>query len=208
MGRASAGTDKKLIKAGINLARAKGLSGFTVRDVCAKSKVNLGMFHYYFTSKDNFDMAVLKTIYTGMLEHINISIAPSKTPKQNVSIIMFEIQDFIRKNRGLLSSLAGDVFCGNKKIIKFISQNFTVHVSILTKELSRAAKEGALAVPTVTDAVLILLPPIALPQLVLGLLGRLDIKLPLGLTAPAAALLLEAGAKNRINILLNTVFKG
>ncbi len=208
MGRVAAGNDIKLIKAGVNLARAKGLSGFTVREVCSKSKVNLGMFHYYFESKDNFDMAVLKSIYAVMMESININVSASKTPKENVSAILFEIQDFIQKNRVLLSSLAGDVFCGNKKIIKFIAENFTQHVSILIKELKRAAKEGSLAVPGVTDAILILLPPVALPQIVLGLLARLDVALPAGLTPSIAGLMFEAGVKTRINILLNTVFKG
>ena len=55
MGRTAAGNDEKLLRAGIQLARAKGLGGFTVREVCARSRVNLGMFHYYFTNKDNFD---------------------------------------------------------------------------------------------------------------------------------------------------------
>ena len=39
MGRTSLHTDEKLLKTGAALARKKGLSGFTVRELCAKSKV-------------------------------------------------------------------------------------------------------------------------------------------------------------------------
>ena len=46
MGRLSLHTDQKLLSCGMALARKKGLSGFSVRELCAKSKVNLGMFHY------------------------------------------------------------------------------------------------------------------------------------------------------------------
>lgn len=208
MGRTPLGNDAKLIKSGTALARAKGLNGFTVREVCAKSKVNLGMFHYYFTSKDNFDMAVLKALYSEMLDNINIEVSPSKSPRENTAVIMRAITIFVRTNRILLSALAGDVFTGNTKIIKFVAGNFNMHVLMLAAELKRAKKARLLSVPDVLDAVVILIPSVALPQIILGLLSRLDLALPGKLTMTALGKRVDRWADKRIELLLNTVFKG
>jgi len=207
MGRISNKADDKLIKTGIALARAKGLSGFTIRQLCAKSKVNLGMFHYHFTNKDNFDRALLKTIYADMLADININISPQASPKQNVKVIVCAIAAFIQKNRIIISSLAGDILRGENSIITFISQNFITHIDMLREELKKANKQGLLKTEDEFDAMLILVPPLALPQGLLGLLERL----PLGFTQNIKVKFIkhkvEAGVQKRIDLLLNAVFK-
>ncbi len=206
MGRVPAGNDEKMLKAGVALAKARGLSGYSVRDVCARSKVNLGMFHYYFYNKDNFDRAVLKSIYSGMMESINITVSPRRSPRENVRGILLSIRDFIEENRILLSSLVGDVFSGNKKTFKFITDNFTKHVEILYEELKRAQKRGELKTPTPFDAVVILMPPIALPQLILGLLSRLEAKVPAKIKTAALGFAAERNSVKRIDLLLDAVF--
>ncbi|MGN0022705.1 MAG: TetR/AcrR family transcriptional regulator [Elusimicrobiaceae bacterium] len=207
MGRNPTGSDVKMLKAGAALAKAKGLNGFTVRQVCAKSKVNLGMFHYYFSTKENFDMAVLESIYSKMIENIKIKVSPSASPKQNVRAILINIQEFIKENRVLLSSLGGDVFSGNKKTFKFIVKNFTKHVEILFGELLRAQKCGALAAPSALDAFLIIMPPAAVPQILLGLVSRLNVSLPGKLKASALTVMVEENAPARIDLLVNSIFK-
>ena len=144
MGRTPSGNDEKMLKAGVALAKARGLGGYTVREVCARSEVNLGMFHYYFYSKDNFDREILKSIYADMMESINITLSPQASPRENVRGILISIQEFIEENRVLISSLGGDVLSGNRKTLKFIADNFTKHVEILCGEVNRAQDRGEL----------------------------------------------------------------
>ncbi len=207
MGRTSTKADDKLIKTGIALARAKGLSGFTIRQLCAKSKVNLGMFHYHFTNKNNFDQALLKSIYADMLADININISDSASPKQNVRAVILAIHAFIQKNRVLISSLAGDVLSGNGSIVDFISKNFTVHISILRQQLVRARKLGLLKTDDEFDAMLILVPPVALPQGLLGLLERMPLNMLQNIKVKFVKHKIESGAQKRMDLLLNAVFK-
>lgn len=208
MGRKPAGSDVKMIKAGAALAKAKGLNGFTVREVCAKSKVNLGMFHYYFSTKENFDMAVLKNVYAKMLESIQIKLSPAASPKENVRAILLNIREFVKENRVLISSLGGDIFSGNRKTFKFIAENFTKHAEILLAELKKAQKEGSLAAPSAFDALLMLMPPVALPHVFLGLFARLNVTLPGNIKTSALSLLVEENSGERLDMLINMAFKG
>ena len=208
MGRTAAGNDVKLLHAGLRLARAKGLGGFTVREVCALCQVNLGMFHYYFTNKDNFDRALLSTLYENLMKNIRLEVSEKQSPRENVLNILLAIQRFVRENRRLLSSLAGDVFSGNAKIIDFIGRNFTHHISLLLAQLERAEKEGVLVLKDAANAALVLAMPVVFPQLVAGL----DERVPLpwkGRVRPSVAVLFaDKGAEERIKVLVNAVFKG
>ena len=208
MGRTSSGNDVKLIHTGIRLARAKGLGGFTVREVCAQSRVNLGMFHYYFTNKDNFDRALLSTLYETLMKNIRVEVSAAQSARANVLNILLAVQRFVRENRRLLSSLAGDVFSGNAKIIDFIGRNFTHHISLLLAQLERAEKEGMLALHDAANAALVLAMPVVFPQLVAGLDERVPLPWKGRVRPSVAALFSDKGAEERIKVLVNAVFKG
>lgn len=206
MGRVPSGNDEKMLKAGVALAKARGLNGYSVREVCARSKVNLGMFHYYFGRKDNFDRAVLKKIYSVMMERINITISPSGAPRDNVRGVLVKILEFVKENRVLLSSLGGDVLSGNRKTLKFIADNFTKHVEILYGELKRAQDRGELKGASASDAILFLMPSIVLPQILLGLLCRLKVNLSFKIKAAGLGLVVDRGALRRIDMMIDAIF--
>ena len=154
MGRVSSNTDEKLIHAGVFLARKKGLKNFTVREVCSRSHVNLGMFHYYFKTRETFDAAVLKSLYGEMMSAIKLEILPSRTPRQNIEAVLRAIYLFAGKNRRLISMLIGDAFSGDRQIVRLVAQLFAQHVSVLMNELKRAQKLGQLRTQNARDALL------------------------------------------------------
>lgn len=207
MGRTSSGADEKLIQTGLALARGRGLGGFSVRELCTQSGVNLGMFHYYFASKENFDQALLRVIYSEMMQDITLRVSPAEPARENVGRVLLSVHHFVHKNRALLSALAGDVLGGNQKILAFILSNFTAHVSVLVSELKRAKKAKELRSPDLADNLVILVAPVALPQMLLGLSDRTA--LPWGAQMQAAKLRLSslASAQRRIALLLDAVFK-
>lgn len=208
MGRTAAGNDVKLLRAGIQLARAKGLGGFTVREVCALSRVNLGMFHYYFTNKENFDRTLLRSLYENLMKNIRLEVSDKRSPRENVLNILLAIQRFVRENRRMLSSLAGDVFSGNAKIIDFIGRNFTHHITLLLGQLERAEKEGSLVLKDAANAALVLAMPVVFPQIVAGLDERVPLPWKGKVRPSVAALFSDKGAEERIKLLVNAVFKG
>lgn len=207
MGRTSLHTDEKLLKTGAALARKKGLSGFTVRELCAKSKVNLGMFHYYFQTKERFDREVLRTLYGELMKDISLDLSPDAAPRKNAERILKSIHSFARENRVLLSALAADVMSGDKRTLQFIVNNFTHHVSLLLGELRRAKLTPAAADMPVFNAAITLVLPVALPQLLSGTLDRLGAHL---LPAPArlavGSVWAEENVNKRIRLLLDAVF--
>lgn len=208
MGRLSLHTDQKLLACGMALARKKGLSGFSVRELCAKSKVNLGMFHYYFKTKERFDQEVLRAIYAQMMQDINIEISPHSSPRKNTEHILKSIYVFVRKNRLLLSALAADILSGDKHTLQFIVQHFTEHVSVLLQQLRRAKLTPLAAAMPIGSLAVTLVLPVALPQLFSGTLERLGRHLlpPTAQTA-ISAVWAEENTEKRIALLLQAAFE-
>ena len=178
-----------------------------MRELCAKSKVNLGMFHYYFKTKERFDREVLRTLYGELMKDISLDLSPDAAPRKNAERILKSIHTFARENRVLLSALAADVMSGDKRTLQFIVNNFTHHVSLLLGELRRAKLTPAAADMPVFNAAITLVLPVALPQLLSGTLDRLGAHL---LPAPArlavGSVWAEENVNKRIRLLLDAVF--
>lgn len=171
MARIGSHAERKMLKAAIELAHKKGLSGFSVRELCARAKVNSGMFNYCFKRKEILTESVLKAIYAEMINRIELNISSSKTPKENITEILTALSAFLQNNRKIISAFAGDVL-SLKISDKKIFGNFTTHIKLLSEELSRAKKEKMLATDSITNAFLIVVAPFVIPQVIQGYMER------------------------------------
>lgn len=205
MARIGSHAERKMLKAAIKLAHKKGLSGFSVRELCAEAKVNSGMFNYFFKKKENLNESVLKAIYADMIKQIELNVSPSKTPKENITEILSALSSFIQNNRTIISAFAGDVL-SLKITDKKIFGNFTAHLKVLSEELSRAKKQKMLVTDSITNAILVLVAPFIIPQMILGTLGRMNINKPVQLYNFNSQEF-DSTTNERIKIAVNAVFK-
>lgn len=199
-------TEKKLIQAGIRLAKVHGLK-FSVRQLCAKSKVNLGLFHYYFKNKENFDKQLLLAVYQQMLADITPRLSPDMTPRENIKTILLALHRFAYSNRMFLSSLLGDVLSGNKQMLHFLTKNFTQHAALLLHELKRADICPTLKNQPLPALMSGLAFPVIFPQIFMGLLERVGVSsVPFDTTPLQHIVEDEANLTARIEHSLNSIF--
>lgn len=199
-------TEKKLIQAGIRLAKVYGLK-FSVRQLCDKSKVNLGLFHYYFKNKENFDKQLLAAVYQQMLADITPRISPDMTPRENIKTILLALHRFASSHRMFLSSLLGDVLSGDKQMLHFLTKNFTQHAALLLHELHRADIRPALKNQPLPALMASLALPVIFPQIFMGLLERVGPSFVSFNTTPLKQIVRDEKQLDiRIEHGLNTIF--
>ncbi len=68
MTRPSSNIDTLLFENGTKLLLEVGFDKFSIRDLCKKSGVNLGMFHYYFKTKEHFIELLFEQIFEKYLD--------------------------------------------------------------------------------------------------------------------------------------------
>lgn len=198
-------TQQKLLKTGAQLAKKYGLK-FSVRQLCTQSKVNLGLFHYYFKNKENFDKELLTAIYEQMMADITPQISPNAKPRENITNILLGLHRFAGNNRMFLSSLMGEVLSGNKQMLCFLTQNFTKHIALLQKELKRASIRPELKKQPFPALIATVALPIIFPQIVMGLLERVCTNaLPFNMDLLTQTTQNEKQLRTRIEQSLNTL---
>lgn len=204
MGRTGNGIDEKLIKTGLKLAQSKGgINSFSIRELCSKAGANLGMFSYYFKTRQNFNQEMLKYAYSHLINEIEVKAA-DKSPRENIKQILLAMNSFAEKNRKILSALAGDVLGGDKETIDFIMGNFTQHIRILMEQISRAGLSGNAAKQHIFSVMAAMAMPIVIPQLICGLLERTGKKETLAVMETAAQS--PESIEGRIEMLLDGAF--
>jgi len=199
-------TEEKLITAGIALANKQGLD-FTVRQLCAKSKVNLGLFHYYFKNKENFDKEMLRAVYKQMLSNLTTKISDTASPRANIEQILLALHHFVGENRMFLSSLIGNLLSGNTKLLQFLSLNFTQHITLISHELKRAHLSHEMKGQPLPAILSMIGLPVIAPHLLMGLLERTGKKaLPFDASLLVQTVENEKQIRTRIKLMLDGIF--
>lgn len=109
MARPSQHIDKKLIELGKKRLMKQGVSGLSIRSLCLDSGINLGMFHYYFKSKENY----IRILFTTMHEDLRNSwIEESRglpNSLEKLKKILWENTKILKEQHGTFEPIMKDI---------------------------------------------------------------------------------------------------
>ncbi len=136
--------DQRMIEAAQAMLKHSSLSRMNIREVAAKAKVNSGMFHYHFKTKERFIRAVLQDIYEKFIKDFNLTIEGEKTSLEKLRQALFIMAKFTRDNRQLFLSMMQDVLEKNTVVRDFVKDNFKRHGLVIMKLVNECQKEGTI----------------------------------------------------------------
>jgi len=169
--RKSKNLDKKMLRVGATILRQKGAAALSVREVAKKAGVNLGMFNYYFKNKNEFINIILEDTYSAFIAELR--------QNQTLSLeeVLFSMAKFSRNHHQTVLSLLGDVLAGERNVVQFLQNNFTVHFSILFEALTKHFDDCGYHQKHLEHAFRFLISSIGLPNLMLGFKIKISPKL-------------------------------
>lgn len=159
MTRPSSNTDKKLIRAGVKLFRTKGISGLVLREVAEAAKVNLGMFHYHFKTKEQFAKAVLKEFYDDFFEKFEKSLIAQSSGSRDLSHFeeaLFTIGTYVHENAQTLALVAKDILNGEKLVLEFVAAHGYRHIVLMENIIREGQKNGTIRKDVPSKQILIM----------------------------------------------------
>lgn len=207
MSRKSTHTDKKLFDQGRKLLIKKGASNFSVREVCDKAGVNLGMFNYHFGSKDKFIEKILMDIYESFLSDFELVEADSKLSTLELQLTL--MAKFARDNRHLILVLLNDILNGEKAVQKFAKSKMRKHFMILAKTLRSCQKSGEIIDAPIPLILTQIAGSIGLSNLIPEVLGQLGVNkvFDVGLKAITKKLTTDEAIEQRVKIVIQGIKK-
>lgn len=207
MSRKSTHTDKKLFDQGRKLLIKKGASKLSVREVCDKAGVNLGMFNYHFGSKNKFIEKILQDIYEEFLSGFELVEAESKLNTLELQLTL--MARFARDNRHLILVLLNDILNGEKAVQKFAKSKMRKHFVILVKTLKACQKSGEIIDVSIPLLLTQIAGGIGLSNLIPEVLNHLGINevFGLGLKAVTNKLVTDEAIEQRVKIVIQGIKK-
>ena len=134
MARPSQNINKKLIEVGKQKVLESGISGVNIRSICLDYGINLGMFHYYFKTKENFTNILLKTLSDDLISYMikeSEGLANSREKLKKVLMInakrMYERKSMIENLIKDIDSF-GDTYVKTLKEIQLKLLNFFMKI--------------------------------------------------------------------------------
>ena len=166
MSRPSRNTDTRLLKAGRDLLPQTGVSGLNVRQIAKKARVNLGMFHYYFKTKDVFARRVLQEHYEEMFSELHSEAQSGASPLENLRAVLMVFGRMARDKRKLLIALLRDVGLGEPATLDFLRVNLHRHVELILRLIAQAQAAGQIGPVAPLNAFALLMTAVNLPSII------------------------------------------
>ena len=174
MTRPSSNADQRLIQAAQETLKHSGLDRMNLRQLSAKAKVNPGMFHYHFKTKDQFSRAVLQDLYEKFFKDFSLKVEGEKFALEKLRRALFAIGRFSSDNRRVFLSLFHDALGQNKVVRDFAKENFKRHGFVVFDLIQECQKEGSLGKISKYEAMAFLMGSVNAAGMVVGLLEYVE----------------------------------
>jgi len=181
MPRPASGADKKLKAAAIKIIRTRGFNGLVVREVCREAGVNIGMFHYYFGSKEKFLNEIVREMYSDFMRSFRTGVDSGENPRESLKNALVEIGRFFGSVVPVIPAFLSDMLSANRKFFRFVRRNFTGHIEYIVPLAERCRPDSVFRDKSLPFLVASLAPAMVFPAIieavavrngVAGLLGR------------------------------------
>ncbi len=168
MSRPKGDSDLRLIRAAQELLDERGFSGLKIRDVARKAGVNLGMFHYHFKSKENFEKHVMQDVYERFFADFKLETSSAGTPLERLRRSLINLSRFARDNRKLLLGIISDAAQGDAQVLRSVHVNFPRHALIVFSLIRECQKKGLIERMPLHLTVSLLFPAIMAPNIIMA----------------------------------------
>ena len=142
MARPSAHLDRKLIDAGRELLPRTGIAGLSVREVSRRARVNPGMYHYHFKTKEAFLRRVLGECYERFLGAF-AEAEGSGPARERLRRVLVAVARFSRENRRFQALMVRELMNADPAMADFARANFPRHVGIVFRLVEECRREGS-----------------------------------------------------------------
>ena len=205
MPRPSRNLDQVLLAAGRSLFPHRGCAGLSVREVAEIARVNLGMFHYHFKSRDAFLRALMQQAYEEMFASLTLELSLHREMPDSLRHAVRAIARWVRDNRRFIARVLADALGGETCARDFLRDNLPRHFTVLQMIILQGQKEGRIVDLPAAQVIGLCAGSVAMPILFGGALAD-------GAEMPASAakslskaLLSDAAIDQRIELALKAI---
>ncbi len=143
MTRPSHNIDLLLFNTGEKLLIEVGFEKFSVRHLCKKAGVNLGMFHYYFKTKENFIELLFESLFNKHLECQKKAAEKHLRAKDKLKAVIYERAVMTLTNKQLITVFFKEIL--NRSFDKLLAKHKKEEMRFLIPIIEQCKKDKDIA---------------------------------------------------------------
>jgi AcrR family transcriptional regulator len=208
MARPGRNIEQALLKSGRKLYAERGAAGLSVRALTEHARVNLGMFHYHFRTKDEFLRRLLGGWYEEMFEQLSGRVAQDGPPLHRLQEALFFMACFVRDHRQMLGRVVADAATGQATAAQFLRENAPRHLGLLLALMDQAEREGLVIKTPPLQRFIFVMSAVAMPLLIAPGLHSLGVAPKVLGTTMQAQVMSDQAIEQRIALVLRAIATG
>jgi AcrR family transcriptional regulator len=165
MARPSQNIDQILLQSGRELLPHCGCCDLSVRALAEHAKVNVGMFHYHFRSKDNFLTILLQSMYEELFVQLQAEAELTGSALQRLRQTMNLLARLLREHGTWIGRVWSDGARGDTVAQAFLQKNGTRHMQLIAGLIIEAKMNNEIADVVPMQAFTFLMGSIAAPMI-------------------------------------------
>jgi AcrR family transcriptional regulator len=166
---------RRLLRAGLAIARRNGLRALSVRGVAARAGANLGSFVYHFGTREAFVTELIESWYAPFYERLRSAAEAQGPALERLRHLALQLADFVSDHRQFVGQVLMDAAAGEKPARAFVQSLSQRHPLLLLRAIDDAQAAGALRREDPVNILLFLFGGLVLPTLFVTGLARAGI---------------------------------
>ncbi len=163
---------ERLMRAGLSIARKKGIKALTVRAVAAQAEANLGTFVYHYGTREAFVDELIERWYAPTFKQLRLVASQDDDALAGLRRTMLQLVAWVVGNRAFLAQLLADAGAGEGGAKRFLRSMDTRHPALLLGLIGRAQQARQLCAGDPRHQMMFLMSTLAAPVLMFHLLGK------------------------------------
>jgi AcrR family transcriptional regulator len=149
-----------------------GVDGASLRTIAQDAKTNVGMIYYYFRTKDDLFLAVVESVYLGLVTDIEAILATEDVLEDKLRNVYIRLGAMNEEEMTVVRLMVREALVSSSRLARLVERFQRGHFLLLIKTLGEGVANGAIDsdIPLpllVTSSMAIGL----VPQLLLRLIG-------------------------------------
>ncbi len=166
MARPQSDIAPRIVEAARGRFLREGVDGASLRRIAEDADTNIGMVYYYFKTKDDLFLAVLDSVYQGLLRDLMAALAPDVPSEQRFARVYLRIAALSEPEFDVIRLILREALVSSARLSRVVHRFQAGHLPAMVQALVDGVREGRfdpqkdLAVMAASTATLGVLPQI------------------------------------------------
>jgi AcrR family transcriptional regulator len=208
MARPGRNIEQALLRSGRKLYAQRGADGLAVRALAEHARVNPGMFHYHFRTKDEFLRQLLAGWYEEMFDGLAGRVREEGPPLERLADALLFLAGFVREQRAMLSRVLMDAATGHAVAAQFLREHAPRHLALLLALMDEAERKGLIVAMPPMQRFVFVMGAVGMPLLVAPALQSIGVAPKVLGTQMQAQVMSDEAIAQRIALVLRAIATG